>query len=1049
MSISLFLSRIYDKKAPFITCKSLSGEVHTESEDQPLANSNTLYKKIISTATFFHDIGKAELNTQKFFHAKTNSSSSPNIDQIKHELSSFLILRFFSMIENLKKEDQEKEINNLCGKNGLVIKPDLESKSSLSPLTIDGVKKDFNNLLSLNSNSDKNQIDFNVIVESLVLFHHKLSDIGTISKLSKNQEIVGFNTSYLLGYKKNNIDPRLPKVVHYNFTKEELTSYFETYKAKMNDIKQIANELHMSADNKLLEYLFQLGRMIVITSDHRVSQLAVKNKEDVDLSGQLIAKSKGHGYQLLSTHLSEAETISNEIFDLITFNSFGELQKDDSEYLLSKPKNLIVNEKYKWQTPGLKFVQDNYSQDGLFCVIVSSTGSGKTRFGAELASTISPNLRLNVALGLRTLTLQTGTKYKEMYNLGDDKILTQIGDITTKEIYDANKSSFDSNMHEDDSQNNFDIIIDQNENNNLISNFPSCLETSFDSFSKKKYLLSPITISTVDFLIKAGDFRKSDFIVPQLRIMSSDLLLDEVDGYDPEDSLSLIRLCYTAGLHGRKLYLSTATAMTSLIDILQKAFLDGYAIYSHAHKKENIVNCFLITDEKDKQGYMNIHSTTNESLIKQYVKKYDNIIQKDGNNHSIEIKDINLKSNSKEEFLNSILNPKQFMTKNSKLGDFFNTSIDLAKNNHEISKNKHERAVKLSAGMIRVAHIKSGFEITMELLQDIRTYKKIKPTTKINVVFYHSSMSIQTRGYIEKIMDETLNRENGKSLIDSPVFRNQANNEEKKYEEIMTIFVVTPVEEVGRDHDFDWAIIEASSLRSIIQTYGRVNRHRMINVDKPNVIIMEENIALQRIPNWSKESPVYCFPGFEMKDCLFEDSNLNRNISSITIQKDTDKAIQFKSIDVLDPKCIMAEKEHTNINLIFENYYKHFKNLKHKMFFSTYENSDDMTGVFTAFRSNKDDDKQESKYYIATINGSEILTRDDGRTDLSKEGDLSEFYSLDFIDSNFNEYCTRIQSITRCEPIQLNSVCSKKVASDYNIFYNKYIGIIFIKGIKK
>ena len=28
MSISLFLSRIYDKEAPFITCKSLSGEVH-------------------------------------------------------------------------------------------------------------------------------------------------------------------------------------------------------------------------------------------------------------------------------------------------------------------------------------------------------------------------------------------------------------------------------------------------------------------------------------------------------------------------------------------------------------------------------------------------------------------------------------------------------------------------------------------------------------------------------------------------------------------------------------------------------------------------------------------------------------------------------------------------------------------------------------------------------------------------------------------------------------------------------------------------------------
>jgi len=29
MSMLLFLSRIYDKEAPFITCKSLSGEVHS------------------------------------------------------------------------------------------------------------------------------------------------------------------------------------------------------------------------------------------------------------------------------------------------------------------------------------------------------------------------------------------------------------------------------------------------------------------------------------------------------------------------------------------------------------------------------------------------------------------------------------------------------------------------------------------------------------------------------------------------------------------------------------------------------------------------------------------------------------------------------------------------------------------------------------------------------------------------------------------------------------------------------------------------------------
>ncbi|MDR8345993.1 hypothetical protein FPK41_23920, partial [Acinetobacter baumannii] len=48
------------------------------------------------------------------------------------------------------------------------------------------------------------------------------------------------------------------------------------------------------------------------------------------------------------------------------------------------------------------------------------------------------------------------------------------------------------------------------------------------------------------------------------------------------------------------------------------------------------------------------------------------------------------------------------------------------------------------------------------------------------------------------------------------------------------IVIATPVEEVGRDHDFDWAIIDASSVQSIVQTAGRVNRHRLEKVQQPN-----------------------------------------------------------------------------------------------------------------------------------------------------------------------------------------------------------------------
>lgn len=79
--------------------------------------------------------------------------------------------------------------------------------------------------------------------------------------------------------------------------------------------------------------------------------------------------------------------------------------------------------------------------------------------------------------------------------------------------------------------------------------------------------------------------------------------------------------------------------------------------------------------------------------------------------------------------------------------------------------------------------------------------------------------------------------------------------------EIVFIVVATPVEEVGRDHDFDWAIIEPSSMHSIIQTAGRVNRHRRLSLpsDVCNVAVLDQNRRA-----FVKNTPLaFVQPGFE------------------------------------------------------------------------------------------------------------------------------------------------------------------------------------------
>jgi CRISPR-associated endonuclease/helicase Cas3 len=74
--------------------------------------------------------------------------------------------------------------------------------------------------------------------------------------------------------------------------------------------------------------------------------------------------------------------------------------------------------------------------------------------------------------------------------------------------------------------------------------------------------------------------------------------------------------------------------------------------------------------------------------------------------------------------------------------------------------------------------------------------------------------------------------------------------------------VATPVEEVGRDHDFDWAVIERSSYRSIIQLAGRVKRHLQGEVSEPNIALMQYNWKGIREHN-DENAKVFNRPGFE------------------------------------------------------------------------------------------------------------------------------------------------------------------------------------------
>jgi CRISPR-associated endonuclease/helicase Cas3 len=75
--------------------------------------------------------------------------------------------------------------------------------------------------------------------------------------------------------------------------------------------------------------------------------------------------------------------------------------------------------------------------------------------------------------------------------------------------------------------------------------------------------------------------------------------------------------------------------------------------------------------------------------------------------------------------------------------------------------------------------------------------------------------------------------------------------------------LASPVCEVGRDWDADWAVVEPSSIRSLIQLAGRLRRHRAGAVERPNMFVFDTNLRYFERQDRTKGA-VFCQPGFEL-----------------------------------------------------------------------------------------------------------------------------------------------------------------------------------------
>jgi CRISPR-associated endonuclease/helicase Cas3 len=507
-------------------------------------------------------------------------------------------------------------------------------------------------------------------------------------------------------------------------------------------------------------------------------------------------------------------------------------------------------EKFGWQDEAKKLaltVGKDCLTQGFFGINMASTGKGKTLANAKIMYAIGQECgraRFSVALGLRTLTLQTGREFREKLDLSDEHLAIMVGGIAVTQLFEneQNKTTlpkdtlvsdldpFDANGIE--SQNELldpDLFVDYR--GDLQEHGLS--QWTRNNEKLEKMLLAPILVSTIDHLIPATEGTKGGKqIAPMLRLLTSDLILDEPDDFGLEDLPALCRLVHWAAMLGSRVLLSTATMPPALAYGLYQAYYAGWEQYATANIENwnKQITCAWIDEfgsRSDAVGQFDIFKQQHKKFIDCRIEKLAKYAQPQRKGEIITISDNSVGSIP------------------ARLAKTINENIQRLHDQHHQTRDDKT----ISIGLVRMANIDPMVAVAKELLK-----LDAPANTCIHYCIYHSRYPLAIRSYLETRLDKILNRKSPEVIWDN------IKDVLERHTQTQHIFVVlaSPVAEVGRDHDYDWAIVEPSSIRSIIQLAGRVLRHRPYIPKTANILLLNQNYR-----TLNNKSVCFEKPGFE------------------------------------------------------------------------------------------------------------------------------------------------------------------------------------------
>ena len=380
-------------------------------------------KSLTALASLFHDLGKSS----KLFQEKLSGIGKIESDPVRHEWVTCTILKHFI---GEAKTDEEW----------------------LSRLSTEGFKLELpkNKKLEQIEEPFKNLPPFAAMLMWLIISHHRLPIDKTKTNIylgeakETPQKVIDiikkeFDYPKLDSTKDVSDCFYFPKGLPVNnpIWDKQVKKWASKALGQTEYFKKFYEEYEI--DNKVIRVILHFARLGLMLGDHYFSSKNHNNewKESTDL----IANSKCG--QFLDEHLvGVCEQALKIVHTLPRFEN--EMPLTSNTKRLRRRSN---NERYSWQDKAVdKILEDwvkkedikNRNNTGFFALNMASTGCGKTLANAKIMRLLSSDresLRYILALGLRTLTLQTGDAYREKIGLDDSELAVIIGSNAVKSLY--------------------------------------------------------------------------------------------------------------------------------------------------------------------------------------------------------------------------------------------------------------------------------------------------------------------------------------------------------------------------------------------------------------------------------------------------------------------------------------------------------------------------------------------------------------------------------------------------------------------------------------